>query len=96
MTKSLKTVLIQNEQSYKYNSYLKESKCMKNRVNKFITILLVCGYSASGNTEPSPFGVTIKKTTEEELKQKYSSLNYIGINKYSGGKMHATRHFLER
>ena len=48
----------------------------------------MCGYSASGNTEPSPFGVTIKKTTEEELKQKYSSLNYIGINKYSGGKMY--------
>jgi hypothetical protein len=84
----LKTVLIQNEQSYKHNSYLKESKYMNKRIINFITTLLMCCFSSLVNAEPSPFGVTIKKTTEEELKQKYSSLNYIGINNYSGGKMY--------
>lgn len=60
---------------------------MNKRISNFITLLMCC-FSSLVNAEPSPFGVTIKKTTEEELKQKYSSLSYIGINKYTGGKMY--------
>ena len=48
---------------------------MNKRISNFITVLLMCCFSSLVNAEPSPFGVTIKKTTEEELKQKYSSLS---------------------
>jgi hypothetical protein len=37
--------------------------------------------------EPSPFGITIKQTTIEDLRQKYSVKN-AGTNKYSDGPMY--------
>lgn len=72
----------------------KEHSRMKKQIQKkgssiiTLTLLILCGLTLFVYAEPSPFGVTIKKTTEEELKKKYSSLSYIGDNKFSGGKMY--------
>jgi hypothetical protein len=59
-------------------------------INKLILtlILILCALSSFSHAEPSPFGITIKKTTAEELKEKYS-LEDKGINAFSKGKTYS-------
>src|SRR5690554_4090514 len=56
---------------------------MKNKL--FVLVFLFVSHGALAN--PSVFGLSINKTSVEELKSEYS-VKYSGVNKYSGGEMY--------
>lgn len=60
---------------------------MNKKINNIIFALSICLLSSFVYAEPSPFGITIKTTTAEELKEKYS-VKEMGVNTYSNGKVY--------
>jgi hypothetical protein len=60
---------------------------MNKKTHTIIAALTMSFVSSCAYAEPSPFGITINKTTEEELKSKYRFTDE-GENQYSRGRMY--------
>lgn len=56
-------------------------------MHRYILTLLIIISCSKIFAEPNPFGLEINKSTYKDVKKKYSG-RFVGINKFSGGKMY--------